>query len=292
MTVTQAPTPGPLWMMHVIGPDDIYPAPDHATAVEWCAALNASMPKNDVLCVAVPAIWIGTPEAHAQGLSEAVKGWTSPRQRLAPTAPVEASGSEREIDLYDDKVQEGIAWTMRQWGEALGLTTWTQGDGSESVEGDVGAEIHTILIDAGLRDPETNEMAALRPQPSGETRKAVSALMRKPLAAVTSLDGTVKMPLVCLSVEERDTILTLIRPAPVASGGQDSSGEALWFEKGFTSPNVPAQDDDKLRASVEALEQIVDLGSDGEHSGDRHARCRDIARAALKSTAAKEGGEV
>ncbi len=90
--------------------------------------------------------------------------------RLAPTAPVEASGSEREIDLYDDKVQEGIAWTMRQWGEALGLTTWTQGDGSESVEGDVGAEIHTILCDAGLRDPETNAMATFHPQTSGETR--------------------------------------------------------------------------------------------------------------------------
>ena len=96
--------------------------------------------------------------------------------RLAPTAPVEASGSE-EIDLYDDKVQEGISWTMRQWGEALGLTTWTQGDGSESVEGDVGAEIHTILVDAGLRDAETNEMAALRPQPSGETRAAVARII-------------------------------------------------------------------------------------------------------------------
>lgn len=70
-----------------------------------------------------------------------------------------------DIDLYDDKVQAGIAWTMRQWGETLGLKTWTMGDGSESVEGDVGAEIHTILVDAGLRDPETNEMASLRAQP-------------------------------------------------------------------------------------------------------------------------------
>lgn len=76
-------------------------------------------------------------------------------------APAEAG----EIDLYDDKVQAGIAWTMRQWGETLGLKTWTGGDGSESVEGDVGAEIHTILVDAGLRDPETNEMASLRAQP-------------------------------------------------------------------------------------------------------------------------------
>lgn len=65
------------------------------------------------------------------------------------------------LDLYDDKVQQGISWAMRRWGETLGLTTWTQGDGSESVEGDVGAEIHTILVDAGLRCPETNAMATL-----------------------------------------------------------------------------------------------------------------------------------
>lgn len=31
----------------------------------------------------------------------------------------------------------------------------------------------------------------------------------------------------------------------------------------------------------DALEKIERLGSDGEHSGDRHARCRDIAREAL-----------
>lgn len=80
-------------------------------------------------------------------------------------------------DLYDDKVQEGISWTMRQWGETLGLTTWTQGDGSETVEGDVGAEIHTILVDAGLRCPETNLMATLAAPPF--PRAAVTFTGRK-----------------------------------------------------------------------------------------------------------------
>ena len=32
---------------------------------------------------------------------------------------------------------------------------------------------------------------------------------------------------------------------------------------------------------LKALEEIRGLGSDGEHSGDRHARCRQIARAAI-----------
>lgn len=32
---------------------------------------------------------------------------------------------------------------------------------------------------------------------------------------------------------------------------------------------------------LEALRAIEALGSDGEHSGDRHARCRNIARKAI-----------
>lgn len=104
-----------------------------------------------------------------------IDGKVPPPSALAasktPETPV---GEDDELDLYDDKVQAGISWAMRQWGEALGLTTWTQGDGSESVEGDVGAEIHTILIDAGLRDPETNEMATLAAHQAGEKVSAPS----------------------------------------------------------------------------------------------------------------------
>lgn len=86
--------PDPLWMMHVIGPDDIYPAPDHATAVQWCAYLNSEIaPKvPSVLCVAVPAIWTGTAEEHADGLAEAIKGWAVP---TAP-APSSLAGGARE----------------------------------------------------------------------------------------------------------------------------------------------------------------------------------------------------
>lgn len=87
--------PDPLWMMHVIGPDDIYPAPDHAAAVEWCAYLNREIaPKvPEVLCVAVPAIWTGTAEEHAEGLAEAIKGWTVP---AAPAPSSLAGGAARE----------------------------------------------------------------------------------------------------------------------------------------------------------------------------------------------------
>lgn len=73
-----------LWMMHVRGPDDIYPAPDYETAVTWCDYVNDVLAKAvpEVMTKAVPAIWTGTPESHADGLPESIKGWSLP---AAPT---------------------------------------------------------------------------------------------------------------------------------------------------------------------------------------------------------------
>ncbi|MNS47409.1 hypothetical protein D3C72_799370 [compost metagenome] len=101
----------PLWMMHVIGPDDIYPAPDHATAVQSCAYLNSEIaPKvPSVLCVAVPAIWTGTAEEHAEGLAEAIKGWTVP----AAPAPSSLAGGEWSQDKHDYDALTCIAAHLR-----------------------------------------------------------------------------------------------------------------------------------------------------------------------------------
>lgn len=82
-----SPLPGGgdiLWMMHVRGPDDIYPAPDYETAVAWCDYVNDVLAKAvpEVVTKAVPAIWTGSPESHADGLPDAIKGWTLP---AAPT---------------------------------------------------------------------------------------------------------------------------------------------------------------------------------------------------------------
>jgi hypothetical protein len=75
-----APGDGPLWMMHVRGPDDIYPAPDYETALAWCDYVNTKLAPvaPDVLASAVPALWTGTADAHAEWLPEAIKGWTVP----------------------------------------------------------------------------------------------------------------------------------------------------------------------------------------------------------------------
>lgn len=245
--MTQAPTPGPL--------SGDYSVEEYVAEYEFRGDEGSHTPNDDERAL----------------ITDAIHGYLSEASyRLAPTAPVEASGSERdeiakvlrervqiggtdwdksaysadmnaeevadailalrpqpsgetsEIDLYDDRVQEGIAWTMRQWGETLGLTTWTQGDGSESVEGDVGAEIHTILSEAGLRDPETNEMATLSPQPSGGEGD------RERIAKIIDPEAFVPMGDVIgmrKAFVKADAILALPSARPLALGGQHSGGE-------------------------------------------------------------------
>lgn len=249
MTATQAPTPGPL-----SGDDDLLPCP----FCEGDVIVTDSQECQD----AETYYWhrcagCGVESEGAHGASAARDQWNMRPQpfRLAPTAPVEASGSE-EIDLYDDKVQEGISWTMRQWGEALGLTTWTQGDGSESVEGDVGAEIHTILVDAGLRDAETNEMAALRPQPSGETREQCAACSRGEVTHFSTDDG--------FWVE-----------ITTSAGGANEHGLNGWFETlehyldGSTKRREYVATDSPALSATPARAEAQDEGAAGEASAYR-----------------------
>ncbi len=85
---------------------------------------------------------------------------------LAAAPKAEPVGVADELDLYDDKVQAGISWALNQVGLSLGLSLgeWDGGDGSESVEGDVGCEIENTLVAAKLRDPETGALATLQPE--------------------------------------------------------------------------------------------------------------------------------
>jgi hypothetical protein len=62
-----------LWAIHSRGPDDIYPAVDYDDAVRVCDLLlrmdreHASDP-HWPMCSALPMIWPGTPQEHAEYL--------------------------------------------------------------------------------------------------------------------------------------------------------------------------------------------------------------------------------
>ena len=95
----------PLWMVHVLGPDEIYPAPDHATAVQWCAGMNGAIPGSDVLCVAVPALWTGSSKDHAAGLKEARDDFSAlsrPATSAASEGMAKAKGGQWDAHTGED----------------------------------------------------------------------------------------------------------------------------------------------------------------------------------------------
>ena len=63
------------WCVHVLGPDDVYPAPTFLDAVDRAAEMNAHtfgyMAKrdepNDILCFAYAAPWPHGEKSHAAG---------------------------------------------------------------------------------------------------------------------------------------------------------------------------------------------------------------------------------
>jgi hypothetical protein len=85
-----------LWCCHARGPDDVYAAPDYATALAWSDTLNAlnwdtkdpRYPKprwfknpslyEDCLIKAVPAPWPHSPESHAEDLPKSIEGFAMP----------------------------------------------------------------------------------------------------------------------------------------------------------------------------------------------------------------------
>lgn len=65
---------GFLWAVHVIGPDDMFPARNYLEALQKAEAINEGtidvMEDTGVASVAVPALWPGTAEEHAAALAE------------------------------------------------------------------------------------------------------------------------------------------------------------------------------------------------------------------------------
>lgn len=67
-----------LWCVHIIGPDDLIPAPDRGTAERWADKaneyINQKLAENpdfaDPRIEAEVILWPYTPEGHAEGVSE------------------------------------------------------------------------------------------------------------------------------------------------------------------------------------------------------------------------------
>lgn len=178
--MTQAPTPGPL--SKSLGQKAYEKMRDRND--------NASPEMNDTL------VW----EKLTPGEQSA---WEKDAKKrpylygLAPTAPVEASGSERE------RIARAIAD-----GFSNGNEQYDDADADQKLRYDMAA-------DAVLN---------LRLQPSGETREAVAARIRR-LVGLADADFSFDAREAYVT-KETDAILALLSARPLALGGQQGGGEA------------------------------------------------------------------
>lgn len=214
--MTQAPTPGPL-----SGDDDMKLLIAH-TIIE---DLRAQHPGIKQIDNERGDIWLpggSTPQSSGcivdiHSVAQAVEHEV--RASLSPTAPVEASGSER--DRLKRAIADGISNGYEQYDDASPAQRERYDMAAEAV-------LNLRPQPSGFLETLTDEqrIAALshtggdtHPQPSGETREAVAEIIE---AAIVRHDPAIPLD---STLDDADRILALIRPAPVASGGQHSSGE-------------------------------------------------------------------
>lgn len=69
-----------LWCLHHIGADDIYPAPDFATAQNWADWANTHFADHADISRFVVAVWPHAASNHAAGLENSVRQWTVPAE--------------------------------------------------------------------------------------------------------------------------------------------------------------------------------------------------------------------
>ena len=336
--MTQAPTPGPLsgddvkLLVKLL--DTLKPFAEVAEKLKHCHVVEICEPSPDNPSrniIPMPREWFERAgddleaiviQLHATGvLSEGQASKITGLDRgavrrlvdcLAPTAPVEASGSEREFETAEAMAE---AWSDRvEVQHMVDVTSavfakWASPELLSRFRQQMMAVIQQAYIEGvGAR------VEAIRPQPSGETREGyVNAFYE--IAEMLGMGAQAASPSEVWAREMRPRLEALIRPAPVA----ETAGEAVaWLytenrwkdgprhrlsmqrqaisdddknefeitEQPLYAAPVPAQDDDRLRIAVEALKDIQDTTA--ELGTNQKAT---EALAALQSTAAQEGGE-
>ena len=64
-----------LWAMHILGPDDIWPAPSKEEALEVANSINIEFKDFEVRLMAVVVPWDGSDEFHANHLETWKENW-------------------------------------------------------------------------------------------------------------------------------------------------------------------------------------------------------------------------
>lgn len=117
--MTDQPKDTRLWCLHHIGPDDMHPAPDFATAQKWADYSNRAFAKYADISRFVVALWPWAAATHAEGLEQSIKDWALPIADEPVAAMREAIAQAVLKGIY------GQAWDAFQfpegwdWGEKI-----------------------------------------------------------------------------------------------------------------------------------------------------------------------------
>jgi hypothetical protein len=127
-----------LWCLHHIGPDDVHPAPDFATAQKWADWANTAFAEHAEISRFVVAIWPWDADSHADGLAASIAGWTLPTpdavnadkavadgegwvfwgpdsgEEYAPQHPVESGEVPDAEQIRRSTAQEDVLWQAFQ----------------------------------------------------------------------------------------------------------------------------------------------------------------------------------
>lgn len=205
--MTQAPTPGPLtadWTIHDGGECPFEPG----TVLD--VLYGDGEEQKSVALYEGHGSWAYGPD----GVHET--DVVAYRVVSAPTAPVEASGSEREeFVLVPRKAVRSM--TM------AGCDRLPAVDGVFGVAGALCSNVWDAMVEEGEK-----LASASRPQPSGETREAVARIVDPD--AYDNLGGTLSSVRAVSAESKADRILALLSARPLALGGQQGGVPLKWVE--------------------------------------------------------------
>jgi len=118
-----APIDTRIWCVHAIGPDELHPAPDFETAMDWAIAANRRHADAAEILRFVVAPWPYGTESHAEALPRTIADWSPPAAASAPeflfTTTVGGLvwrdvDDDRAVALHLGEDETGaIRWAMR-----------------------------------------------------------------------------------------------------------------------------------------------------------------------------------
>ncbi|PZT99879.1 MAG: hypothetical protein DI624_04190 [Brevundimonas sp.] len=258
MTATQAPTPGPLdsESVKLLVKGDLLRIDTGGALYEF---VRRKAPPS-ALIVAKPAL-DGSERYYDRCRFSFVE-----RPSLAPTAPVEASGSERESEawkwlgqLYPNDAPSDLAYDANEMVDAFLAGSGRSDRMAKALERIAGEQQYRsgycqtdITVEPALSADEAQTVArealahnpALRPQPSGETR---AALDRLKMAAHVYEDD--EMAADCATLE------ALLSARPLALGGQQGeerlSAALIAMVEHFERVDAGPEDKAAIQAACE-----------------------------------------